>query len=243
MIVLCVPTLTAEEVTFGSGFWPILSDSQLPDQGSITKLIKEAYATVGVTIKRVELPWARILSDINNSPAIIDGGYPFGKTTEREAIYLFSDPVGLATRYVYYNTIRPFHWNTIEDMKGLRIGIVRGAFFGVYQKQLESKIKDNPGFAIIDLSNDELSNFMKLAAGRIDICFCDESQAKHAIAQLPISDQAKIKAAAKPIMNESLLFVMFKNDSHGKKYRDLLNTGLKNTKISVRASEATDATE
>jgi len=242
-LTLYTPVLAAEEVVLGSGFWAILSDSHLHDQGSMTKLIKDAYAGVGITIRRVEMPWARILAAIDDVPSPIDGGYPFGKTPERDAIYLFSDPVGSATRYVYYNTDKPFSWKTIDDMKGLRIGIVRGAVFGAYHEQLSARIKSDPGFATIDPAKDDPANFMKLAAGRIDICFCDENQAKHAIAQLSVADRAKIKSAAKPIMDTQLLYVLFKKDARGERLRDLLNQELKNLSSSLGARGATDAAD
>jgi polar amino acid transport system substrate-binding protein len=179
-----------------------------------------------MAINRVEMPWARIQESILEPSSPIVGGYPFGKTTEREALYLFSEPVGSATRYVYFNAAKPFSWESIDDMRGLRIGIVRGAVFGAYHEQLLAKIKEDPTFAVIDPAKDELTDFMKLAAGRIDICFCDETQAKYAIAKLPIEDRVKIKAAAKPIMEKALLYVIFRNDAEGKRLRDFLDAGL-----------------
>jgi polar amino acid transport system substrate-binding protein len=243
LIALQVSSLAAEDVTLGSGFWAILSDAGLPDQGSMTKLVKDAYASVGVSMTRVEMPWARVLASINATPAAIDGGYPFGKTAAREATFLFSDPVGSATRYIYFNTDKPFDWESVEDMKGLRIGIVRGTAFGAYHEQLNARIKADPEFATIDPAKDDLANFRKLAAGRIDICFCDENQARHAIAQLPAADGAKIRAAAKPIMDTQPLFVLFRKDERGKRLRDLLNAGLKKALFATGRRGAADAAE
>jgi polar amino acid transport system substrate-binding protein len=225
---LLSPLLTCEEITLGSDYWPILSDGSLADGGQVTKTIRNAYLSVGITVKRIEIPWSRILASVLESPAPIAGGYPFGKTTEREALYLFSDAVGSATRYVYYNVAKPFAWETIEDMRGMRIGIVRGAVFGAYHEQLMAKIKEHPDFATIDPAKDELTNFMKLAGGRIDICFCDETQAEYAIAKLPAADQAKIRAAKKPIMERAMLYVLFRKDPRGKRLCDALNAGLRN---------------
>ncbi len=233
--------LAAEVVVLGSSFWPILSDKALEDQGSLSRLIREAYATVGASMTRLDMPWARILSAVAADPPEIDGGYPFGKTKERERLYLFSEAIGSATRYVYYNTDRPFQWSSVEDLRGLRIGIVRGAVFGAYHEELNARIKADPGFATIDPGIDELKDFLKLAAGRVDILFCDETQAKRAIAQLPPADQAKIKAATKPIMDRSALYVLFRRDARGERLKALLDAGLKKLATSGAATPAADA--
>lgn len=233
--------IAAEEIVLGSSFWPILSDKALEDQGSLTRIIREAYAAVGASMTRLEMPWARILSAVAANPPEIDGGYPFGKTKEREMTYLFSDAIGSATRYVYYNSDRPFQWSSVEDMRGLRIGIVRGAVFGAYHEELNERLKADPAFATIDPAIDELKDFLKLAAGRIDILFCDETQARRAIAQLPPRDQAKIRAATKPIMDRSALYVLFRKDARGELLRELLDAGLKKLATKGAAPAAADA--
>ncbi|MBF0468046.1 MAG: ABC transporter substrate-binding protein [Desulfamplus sp.] len=224
----------AESVVLGSGTWALLTGEDLPEQGTITKLIRDAYAMVNITVERKELPWKRVLVEIANLD--LDGGYPFGKTTKREAKFIFSDPIGTATRYIYYRKGTVFDWKTVDDLEGLRIGIVRGSVFGAVHEELQQRIAADPTFATIEEVAEDIQNIQKLEMGRIDICFVEQNQSNLLLSQLAKNESQfnpdVILHAPKPLMSESPLYLMFRNDKRGIYLRDLFNQGLHKLKMS-----------
>lgn len=212
----------AEEVILGSGTWVPFTGKDLPEQGTTTKLVKEAFSKVGITVKRVEMPWARVLKSVGND---IDGGYPLGRSPEREEIFHFSDKIGSATRYIYHLKTKPFEWKKVDDLKGLKIGIVRGAKFGPVHEELLKNIDRDPTFAKIEEVTNDVQNFRKLFAGRIEIVFCEANQTQSLLQQLNLQDQ--IVHHPFPIMESKSLFVVFPRSPRGKYLRGQLNLGLK----------------
>jgi polar amino acid transport system substrate-binding protein len=215
--------LRAEEVVLGSSVWTPFSGNSLADGGTLTRLLKEAFAEVGMTLRREEMPWARVFEMIDQKQ--IDGGYPLGKTPEREARYIYSDEIAVATRYIWHLNTRSFDWKTVNDFKGLRIGILRGAVFGSVHEELLKRIAADPGFADIqEVASDE-QNFQKLLEGRIDIALCELNQASDILSRL--GALGKVGHHPRAIMDNSALYVIFLRDARGEYLVEKVNKGLR----------------
>jgi polar amino acid transport system substrate-binding protein len=94
-----------------------------------------------------------------------DGTVALARTLERDSVFWFSDePVIFGERVLFHLKRVPFHWNTIEDLRGLKIGATLEYYYGEAFEQAE-KAKQ---LTVERVPTDE-QNFRKLLAHRIDI--------------------------------------------------------------------------
>ncbi|MDA3811516.1 MAG: transporter substrate-binding domain-containing protein [Spirochaetaceae bacterium] len=211
-----------ESVTLGSATWPPFSDPELPDQGIFTERIRKAFLNVNLIMERTERPWSRVLHEVGEET--LDGGYPFGKTEERISQFLFSEEIGVASRYIYHNRDFNFSWEIIDQLKGLKIGIVRGAVFGPIHEKLIQIISEDPAYVTIVEVNSDIQNIKMVLLGRIDIFFGEANQIRYLLEKNGLS--VAVTNSPTPLMNESPLYVIFPRSDRGERLRDLFNRGL-----------------
>lgn len=144
---------------FGAFPIPLMVESK--DKGIFIELTKEIAKRANVTIEIVVEPTKRILNGFNENQ--LDIIYPavdvtLPKPAERTtAVYHKID-------YTFYKTDKPY--KTMKDLEGKKVGITLGY---PYTRELtgNKSIK-------IEMSNDDITNFKKLEAGRIDAFVVEE---------------------------------------------------------------------
>lgn len=163
-------------VVFATGEWPPYTSEKLPEYGFVTKIVTAACNAGGIKPEYHFYPWAR--AEMLTDSCEVVAAFPYVITEEKKKEYIFSDPLFYGVNYfLYYDknptTTEPVRYETIEDLKGYKIGLIRGATF-------ETALK-KAGLTIEPTTQIEQS-IRKLVHGRIDFYLTE---------QLVISDVVK----------------------------------------------------
>lgn len=159
-LLLWAPAARADDITLTNGEWrPYLSE-QLPHHGVLSRIVTEAFALEGVTVRYVFRPWPRAIAEARKGAAhgsIVWSEGPPGSARNRD--FLFSDVVYEDESVFFHRKDVAFHWASFADLPKYRIGGVAG---------YEYRFEDVPGVRIDRAGTDELC-MRKLLAGRFDV--------------------------------------------------------------------------
>ncbi|MCL9780783.1 transporter substrate-binding domain-containing protein [Vibrio sp. S4M6] len=119
------PSFAENIVTISGSGWLPYYGRELKNFGPIAELIKEAYSRSGYQVHFSQSPWARVLEEVKSGN--IDGTGVAFYTEERAKHYLFSEHF-MTSDYVFFKRKdKHIKWSKLQDLKGLRIGVVRGS--------------------------------------------------------------------------------------------------------------------
>jgi polar amino acid transport system substrate-binding protein len=106
----------------GNDYRPF-ADQSLPDGGSFTRIVRAVFAQIGQDIEVTFLPWRRGY-ELSLS-GLFDGTFPYLWTIDRNAVYLYSEPVVQVRQWVYS---RPgqFQFTGLDSLKGRVICLANG---------------------------------------------------------------------------------------------------------------------
>ncbi|WP_229591276.1 substrate-binding periplasmic protein [Pseudodesulfovibrio sediminis] len=141
-------------------------------RGITKEIFDELFGRLGIRYEIRLVPWARALYCAKHGEC--DGIPLLMKNTERAAFLTYSDPVVENSDLIYYRPDRlgNFRWNTLDDLKDLSIGLVRGY---TYSERLLKTIRHHN--IPVRYAKDSELNFSMLHAGRVDIIVEDETVA------------------------------------------------------------------
>jgi len=172
MVVLGLLSSTAAGETniyFAGDPWPPFftsSDGWYLDGGVGYEVTKEIFSRIeALNPVFPYVPWKRALLEVTYGHR--DGIAFLIKNTQREKILLFSEPIATASAIFFYTANRfpeGFSWESEDDLKGLRIGIVSGYAYGPFLDELIGERK----FKFIEVKTSSMG-FSMLARGRLDL--------------------------------------------------------------------------
>jgi polar amino acid transport system substrate-binding protein len=146
------PLLTGE-LRSGSGV-------NLPLPKIYTTIFSKIEKDINIQFELQQYPWNRAVM-----MASYEGNLIFGlsKTAEREKIFTFSEPVVYNFIWLITRSDKKFNFQTIEDLKGKTIGVVRGSQYGgEFDAQRNKTFKTDD-----DLDSHEI-RLKKIIENRID---------------------------------------------------------------------------
>lgn len=159
-LLLGLPGARAADITLISGEWLPLLSEQLPGNGVLSRVVSEAFALEGVTVRYVFRPWPRALAEAEKG--IAQGTLVWSKgapNSARSHNFVYSDVVFEGKSVFFQRADFAFKWNNYADLAKYRIGGVLG-----YEYDFEG----TPGLRIDRAPTEELS-MRKLLAGRFDL--------------------------------------------------------------------------
>ena len=137
---------------------------------------------MGITPVFCELPWKRALRNVQTGEA--DAVFSLFKTEERENIFIFSETsLNTVKMSLFTNRSSTLAVKSIEDLKGLKIGVYRGSSYG--------KVFDNFRSCIKDPANSNKQIIEKQVRNRTDIFIMDENVADYWIKKLNYTEIIK----------------------------------------------------
>lgn len=142
--------------------------------GVYADLVRAAFALMKEPLVIEAVPWKRALAEIDAGTAGAGGMY---KTRERALKYDFSEAMFTEKLVVYVRRDRTFRFAGVDDLAGLRVGVLRGWSHGdafdvarmAGRLQVEEVVTD-------------AQNFSKLDAGRLDAVVAIEQSGKKLLA-------------------------------------------------------------
>jgi len=128
--------------------------------GIYPALIDAAFKHMNVPVTIQTKPWKRAIQEIDEGLAGVGGIY---KNPEREKKYDYSDQIFVEKLVVYFNKAQVINYKAIGDLKGKKVGVLRGWSYG---DDFDNARKANTLMAEEVASDDQ--NFQKLDQGRLD---------------------------------------------------------------------------
>ena len=221
-----------ETIRLTNGEWQPYVSEYAPHYGFASHIVNEAFALVGVRVEYGFFPWKRALESAKKGQW--DGGVGFWDSEERRKYFYFSEELIAPSEMAFFHLkTTKFDWNSVEDLKGLKIG---GTLEYYYGKGLDEAEK--AGLIHIErVGSDELS-LKKLLKGRIDV-FPGDLMVTHAQIQDTFSAKEATLFAHHPKTFEYRgVYILFSKQVEGNKQRrDLFNKGLSLLKQSGRYDE------
>lgn len=141
-----------------------------PD-GILVLIIQEVFEKAGIKLELKPFPFKRAYEYVKKGSDQTDGLFNFYKVKERIPFFDYSDPIIKNHLVFFIRKNMAFQYTGINDLKGLKIGVIRGYTYG-------TEFDENPDI-IKSIANSHLINFKKLAAGRIDVYPCDKLVGLH----------------------------------------------------------------
>lgn len=189
--------------------------------GFSTKVVKEIFRRMGVEVQSLEsYPWKRALYMIekNKTDALFSANF----TQERmEFAYYPEEEIVQSPWVVWSREEDEFEYNSLDDLKGKSIGIVRG--YSYTPKFLEFiKIHNN-----YDEAADDAINFKKLNLSRVDVAISELGNGYYVLKNLNI--QKIVPHKNNPIKVDGL-YVIFNKQTISESFVNRFSNELKKLK-------------
>tara|TARA_R110002167_G_scaffold23131_3_gene82437 strand:+ start:1843 stop:2592 length:750 start_codon:yes stop_codon:yes gene_type:complete len=143
--------------------YPPYHSETLPNQGILTQIVKEAFASSGYRVTFKFKPFARTLQE--GKADKVDGILSLWYSDERAKDFLYSDPLPANRIGFFARRGTRINYRELSDLSPYRIGVVRG-----YDNPEQIK---EAGLEVEVTANDA-QNIAMLVAGRLDLALIDQ---------------------------------------------------------------------
>lgn len=157
-------------------------------RGVYPLLLRALFAELDQPLKLSALPWPRALAGLERAEHGVGGIYA---TTERLARYDYSEPLHVETVRVYARRGRLRLFERIEDLRGLRVGVLRGWSYG---DAFDAAVRK--GLFKVEVVAADQQNFGKLERDFLDVALAIEQAGE---AQLASGAYPTVRAMANPL--------------------------------------------
>lgn len=227
LLVLGLRPAAANEVALVTLDWPPYSGT-LANQGFLSVVLREAYATQGHSLSIKVLPWLRAIKVAMGGTR--NGPLGFYSASQQECIDAngrTSDAIGHYQFFLAQRKDSQPTWRHWKDLHGKRIGVIEGYDNGPDIARLVSQ-----SLVTVDVAPNDLSSLQKLAAKRVDYAVTDARvfeylQKAHGLSSLDL--------AARPTTGKLPLYVCFNLTPSAEAMRLVLNEGLKRVNVEAIA--------
>ncbi len=220
-ISLASPALAEDKVVkLTSLDWPPYTSADLPEQGASALVAKKAFEAMGYKLVVEFYPWKRAVNLAENDAAYA-GYFPEYYSKENEASFIFSDPMGDSPLGFAERASAPVKWETLNDLKDVRIGVVSG-----YVNTADFDAAVASGELTGDAASSDDKNIQKLAADRIGLAVIDQNVMDYLLRNQFPDKVGAIQFNAKPLEVKKL-YICFSKNAQGEKLAAIFNEGLK----------------
>ncbi len=220
----------AEKITLANGDWAPYMSKDLKMHGYMSHIVKEAFASEGIEVNYVFLPWKRGFEGAKAGK--YQGSLIWGFNEERAKDFLFSDPVAQLGTSLFHLKSKAFDWSAPDDLKGFKLGGVVGYAYGVEDLEKKGIVK------ILRISSAE-ANYQKLASGRIDIVLEDTEVGHGLVSKLGLA--SKVTAHPKTLKPRKYSVIISKKVANAQHLLETFNKGLKTIKADGRYDKFVEA--
>lgn len=226
LALICAAWVNATEdidttrIKVATGHYPPWTGSKLPGQGAINQLVTAAFATQGLSVDYVHLPWKRALEETRR------GNFPassFWLPAEEQRQFLHrSDPL-IDTRTVFFQRAEdpPIQWEKIEDLAPYRIGATIGFTYTAefYEAVDQGQIR-------VLFVPEEHQNLKLLFGKRIDLFAASEFTGLQMASELGI-DRDRLRIIHPPLIQSPVYLLFSSEHPEGMRLMTRFNEGLR----------------
>ncbi len=149
-------------IRLSNGEWPPFTSAQLPHGGGLSRIVSEAFANEGFTVRYEWYPWKRALEIAK--VVSVEGTAGWTLSPERQRDFLHSDPIAQVRVVFFKRSSFQFDWTGKEQLTRYKIGITHGYNYGDAYLDLLARQALKPE---VDYTDE--ANLTSLAAGRLDL--------------------------------------------------------------------------
>ena len=127
LIFFWASAVTAEpqkNILLSAGSWPPFTGEHLENFGTASHVVSDAFMSQGIRVEYRFRPWKRAFVEAESG--VVDGSILWRYTDDRARSFYFSDTVSTIKIVFFHLKKFTFNWNSLADLKGMRIGLVRG---------------------------------------------------------------------------------------------------------------------
>lgn len=212
-----------QTIRIATGEFAPWTGQQLPDNGHVNHIIAAAFATQGVTVEFVYLPWKRAFEEARLGK--FDATSYWYENSERREAMLFSDPL-IVNRTVFFQRTNSdaIRWKNFGDLSQYRMSATLGfTYTEDFYRAVDAQVI-NPIMVPSDIQNIKL-----LMADRVDLFATDEMSGFYMAAQLSI-DPRKLKVIEPALSAPEGYLLASKTHPNAQALINTFNQGLKQLK-------------
>ncbi|WP_158228932.1 substrate-binding periplasmic protein [Chitinimonas sp. BJB300] len=210
--------------SLANGEWPPYAGETLPEGGIGTHIVRAALAAEGITVEFDYLSWKRGLEIAKRG--LLVGAILWVPLPEREADFLFSDPIMNTDFVLLYRQNKPL--NSVKQVKGFQFGMANGYS---YEKmpELTSLVRES-GKPSVVVADDE-SGIKAVIQERIDLFPIDRQVGRWLLSNMP-APNVPVLVNEPPIRVDQLVVLFPRTSARSKWLQERMNAGLANLRAS-----------
>lgn len=224
-LLLATTTSRADTLNLATGNdYAPFTDQKLMEGGMATEIVKRAYAESHTDIKLAWVSWDAAKDDTKSGKYA--GTFPWVRTADREAVFLFSDPIFVLNQKVFMRADKAFSAAGQANFKGKVYCHAKGWAVLPF---VDALIKSN---TISQVEAADITPCAKLVGeGKADFYVTDEIQGQQAFQAAGLTDK-QIVQSKESVADQTLHVIVSKTLANGREVIDLFNKGLKSLKAS-----------
>ncbi|MGF1754763.1 transporter substrate-binding domain-containing protein [Vibrio makurazakiensis] len=197
----------SKTLKIGVGEWPPYISESITENGFITHLVVDILKDAGYQSDVLFFPWKRVYS--NGVKGNIDLTAVWMHKEEREADYIYSDPI-LNEQFVFFHLKdKPFDWQKLDQLWAYTIG---GDLKYSYGAEFDQLLVDKK-LTMVREHSPEL-NFRKLLKGRTDL-YIQELNVGYSTLKTQLAEkQDQVTHHPTPVLN-NYSYVLFPRSLEG----------------------------
>jgi len=198
ILFISIPCWGSEEkrISLATLNWAPYVGEDLEGYGFTTEMVTRVFAHAGYRTSVSFMPWVRVLRHVARGE--YDAMYPAYFSEERFRIYALTDPFARSPLVLYKRKENPISYTRLQDLKGYRIGVVRG--------YVNSPAFDAATYLEKEPTTNDETNLLKLYRGRIDLAVVDLYTAQH-LFETRISEARDVLEPMNPPLQIKPLYV------------------------------------
>jgi len=171
-------------------------------RGMLVTIVQTLFERAEISLVLKYLPFTRAY--ISTKRGEIDGLFNFYKTENRLDSFDYTEPIIRNPLTFFVQKSSAMQFDKLYDLKGLKIGIIRGYSYGT--------VFDESQLFIREAADSHESNFYKLMHGRIDTYLCDKLAGIHVATKNNLMSELRILPTPLIVMDGHIGFTKGKHE-------------------------------
>ena len=168
VLLFVTPGFAADKVRLATGEWPPYISKGLQHYGVASHIVTDAFGVEGLEVEITFLPWRRAYAQAEAGD--FDGTFGWSRESGREQDFYYSEPIFEDSMVFFHLKRTPFEWETMDDLKGLRIGCTFEYYYGDAFRSAE-----DAGKLTVERVPKDIQNFRKLLRERVALVPLEKS--------------------------------------------------------------------
>lgn len=223
LLLLCSFLLRAERVVLASSDYQPHYGENMPQQGAVTEIVRQAFALQGIEIDVVFMPFGRAIheSKRGNYAGLIAAWYD----DERVEHFLYSQPMHANHIVLFKRKSMPLEFRSFSQLAAARYRL------GLVQGYAQPKGLLEAGLNTISVASDK-QVFRMLALNRVDLVPADKLNGLYLLQSL-LPEYAEYIEYIEPALEQRPMYlVLSKQDPRSEELMERFNRGLQQLQAS-----------